>query len=197
MGPGGLWVTKTLTKAKDLRRYAWLKHQDESFIHLCIIDKILYRHKGSGRAKTNKLFLLDRIQLDTDRWRNEDKTNKCKIETTMLASLNEIKDLISGSYDSVLDSIPFDIPKTKSLARWIAKTGGVRDVTLPGELRDLIKGDRRRAKGIPPGFLNNKRGRGLDEILDEANNRGWWGRIEDESHLIGILEQEQREAYNL
>lgn len=212
MGPGGLWVTKTLTKARSLRRYGWLKHKDESVIHTCIVDKILYRHRGSGRAKTNKLFLLDRVWLGIDRWKDGGGNTggnagdgggidmskiESKIEGKMGNFLDEIKGLIAmstGVYDSSLDDIPFDTPETRSLAQWIAKTGGVRDVTLPGELRDLVNGNGKRAKGIPPGFLNND-GRGFDEIVDEANSDGW--NIRDESDLIGILEQEQREAYNL
>ena len=104
---------------------------------------------------------------------------------------------------SPLPEIPFSIPDLEnytprqgSLIHFIATTGGLKDKSLPGELKGLITGENgKRAKGILPGFLNNKRGRGLDEIVTEANSCGW--QIEDESHLLELLEQEQREAYNL
>lgn len=78
---------------------------------------------------------------------------------------------------------------------WIKSTGGVREETLPGELRDLItdvdiKGKFKRAKGIPVGFLNKKTGRGFDEIVDEARSAGF--DVRDESHLIELIERTQR-----
>lgn len=114
---------------------------------------------------------------------------------------DQILEFIHGqSLDPTPVNIPFTVPdhqpEKKSLAQWIVKTGGVRDTSLPGEMKDLIRGeDGKRAKGIPPGFLNNKRGRGLDEIVTEANSDGWM--ITDEGHLLEMLETEQKEAYGL
>lgn len=110
--------------------------------------------------------------------------------------------LVEHNSDPTPVDVPFEVPDyapdSRSLAQWIVKTGGVKDTSLRGEIKDLctdVGKAHKRAKGIPPGFLNNKRGRGLDEIVDEANSEGW--QIEDESHLLEMLETEQKEAYNL
>ena len=84
--------------------------------------------------------------------------------------------------------------RTRYLTNWIVETGGVRDVTLPGELRDLItdidaKGRFKRARGVPIGFLN-KKGRGLDEIVDEARSAGF--AIEDVDDLLAKLEKDMK-----
>ena len=214
MGPGGLWVTKRLSKARELQRYGWRVHKDRSVLHLCIIDRILYKHEGSGRVKTNRLYLLDRVNSGIDTWPSKKTAAKTpafdirQIKTTIKATmsdlfddaipnfLNEIRGMITGEYDQSLDDVPFDVPEKRSLIAWIAGTGGIRDKSLPGEIKGLITGEHgKRAKAIPPGFLNNERGRGLDEVVAEANSDGW--QIEDESHLLVLLEQEQREAYSL
>lgn len=113
-------------------------------------------------------------------------------------------DILEFIHSQTLDPTPVDVPfevpdyqpEGRSLAQWINITGGIKDDSLPGELKGLITGENgKRAKGIPPGMLNNKRGRGLDEIVTEANSDGW--QIRDESHLLEMLEAEQREAYNL
>ncbi len=115
---------------------------------------------------------------------------------------DQILEFISSqTLDPTPVEVPFVIPaeyvpKKRSLAQWIVHNGGVKENSLPGEMRDLITGEQgKRAKGIPPGFLNNERGRGLDEIVDEANSDDW--QIRDESHLLEMLEAEQRAAYNL
>lgn len=117
----------------------------------------------------------------------------------------EILTFIVEHDPSPVPDVPFSIPdledylpRQESLAQWIAKTGGVRDSSLTEEIKGLVTDvgkAHKKAKAIPPGFLNNKRGRGLDEIVTEANNCGW--QIEDESHLLELLEQEQKKAYNL
>ncbi len=114
-------------------------------------------------------------------------------------------DILEFVHGQTLDPTPVEVPfvipaeykpEKRSLAQWIVHNGGVKESTLPGEMRDLITGEQgKRAKGIPPGFLNNKKGRGLDEIVDEANSDNW--QIRDESHLLEMLEAEQREAYSL
>lgn len=114
---------------------------------------------------------------------------------------DQILEFINGqTLDPTPVEAPFTVPdyepETRSLMSWIKITGGVRDTSLPGEIQDLITGEQgKRAKGVIPGFLNNKTGRGLDEIVTEANSDGWI--IRDEGHLLEMLEDEQREAYSL
>jgi len=85
-----------------------------------------------------------------------------------------------------------------SLIDWIWKTGGIKyhktsQGTYEGELRDIFtdfkNGKKVRAKGVTATLLNNKRGRGLDEILTEANSDGFL--IADEDELIELLEKDR------
>lgn len=62
-GPGGLWANRNLAMARSLHKYLKEKHNMETRIHLCIIDKILF--ESSYRTKTNRLLLLDPV----GRWR--------------------------------------------------------------------------------------------------------------------------------
>lgn len=84
--------------------------------------------------------------------------------------------------------------KATSLIDWIWQTGGIKyrktlDHTYEGELRDIFtdfrNGKKVRAKGVTATILNNKTGRGLDEIVDEANSSGFL--IRDEDDLINLI----------
>lgn len=59
-GPGGLWVNRTLGQARSAAKYLWRKYRMRTVIYACLIDRILF--ESSYRTKTNRLFLLHRIQ---------------------------------------------------------------------------------------------------------------------------------------
>lgn len=91
---------------------------------------------------------------------------------------------------------PFVQKRTpNTLIGWIDATGGIREKTLPGEMQDLFwtrdaRGKKVRVKGFPRTILNNKRGRGLDEIVDEAKSAGF--DVKNVDHLIELMEKDRQ-----
>lgn len=62
-GPGGLWVTREASRARSLVKYVAEKYAIEARVHLCIVDAVLWENPRTGRLKTDRLFLLEKIQI--------------------------------------------------------------------------------------------------------------------------------------
>jgi len=78
------------------------------------------------------------------------------------------------------------------LVPWIARSGGIKETELAGEIRDIIytvdaRGKKKLMKGVTPGFLN-KKGRGLDEIVRDAREAGF--DVKDTDHLLELIERD-------
>jgi hypothetical protein len=57
--PGGIWLARTLSGARALKKYMLQKHQTETRIFHSAVDEILYCN--SYRLKTNGILLIEEV----------------------------------------------------------------------------------------------------------------------------------------
>lgn len=58
---GGLWISRTKSKAKEYKRYVYKKHGIVARIFACKIGKILFQ--TSGRVKSDKVFFTEEDEI--------------------------------------------------------------------------------------------------------------------------------------
>jgi len=56
---GGIWVARTISKAKALKKYMKEKHSKEARIFETLFDEVLY--SNDYRIKTNGIYMLEEI----------------------------------------------------------------------------------------------------------------------------------------
>jgi hypothetical protein len=61
LGWGGIWVARTLSDAKAIRRYMIKKHSTPTRIFQAALGNVLY--SSSSRIKTDGLYLVEEVRL--------------------------------------------------------------------------------------------------------------------------------------
>lgn len=112
----------------------------------------------------------------------------------------------------IADAIPRETERLRKMGKapylyeWIIARGGVnpRDLTMKGEIKDLITGEartytkggkRKLTRKVNPKFLN-KNAPGFDIITQEAIDHGWLPKNSTEDDLLQLLERDINARHN-